>query len=198
MLWNRLAQRGPTVETGEVTCEWVDHPGQLSKVLREPDGGLNTYRSRFEVTEPIRMHTTVGNRIDEVEHYRRHRERSGTPPSASGLKILLVGELAYNADRVLALEERGHRLYGLWMPDPYWYNTVGPLPFGHVPTCRAGAGRTPSASSASMSCTGCSTGRPCRSRRRCCGGAATSRSSGTTRRGPSSRRSGATGASSPS
>ncbi len=132
MLWNRLAQRGPTVETGEVTCEWVDHPGQLSKVLREPDGGLNTYRSRFEVTEPIRMHTTVGNRIDEVEHYRRHRERSGTPPSASGLKILLVGELAYNADRVLALEERGHRLYGLWMPDPYWYNTVGPLPFGHV------------------------------------------------------------------
>jgi hypothetical protein len=43
-----------------------------------------------------------------------------------------VGELAYNADRVLALEERGHELFGLWMPDPYWYNAVGPLPFGHV------------------------------------------------------------------
>ena len=48
------------------------------------------------------------------------------------LKILLVGELAYNAERVLALEERGHKLYGLWTPEPYWWNTVGPLPFGHV------------------------------------------------------------------
>jgi hypothetical protein len=49
-----------------------------------------------------------------------------------GLKILLVGELAYNADRVLALEEQGHKLYGLWMQQPYWYNWIGPLPFGHV------------------------------------------------------------------
>ena len=49
-----------------------------------------------------------------------------------GLKILMVGELAYNAERVLALEEQGHKLYGLWMKDPYWYNYVGKLPFGHV------------------------------------------------------------------
>jgi glycosyltransferase involved in cell wall biosynthesis len=132
MLWSRLAERGRRVETGVVTCEWVDHPRQLHKVLREPEGGLNTYRSRFRIAEPIRMHTTVGNRIDEVAHYRRHRERPDTRRSEEGLRILLVGELAYNADRVLALEERGHELYGLWMPDPYWYNTVGPLPFGHV------------------------------------------------------------------
>jgi hypothetical protein len=132
MLWGRLTDHGHVVETGVVTCEWVDHPGQLHKVLREPQGGLNTYRSRFQVHEPIRMHTSVGNRIDEVEHYRRYRERPDSPRSAEGLRILLVGELAYNADRVLALEERGHELYGLWMPDPYWYNTVGPLPFGHV------------------------------------------------------------------
>ena len=43
-----------------------------------------------------------------------------------------MGELAYNADRVLALEELGHQLYGLWMEEPYWYNAVGPLAFGHV------------------------------------------------------------------
>jgi hypothetical protein len=129
MLWSRL---GRAVETGTITCEWVDHPTQLSKVLREPEGGLNTYRARFAVTEPIRMHTTVGNRIDEVAHYARHRERPSTPRAPDGLRILLVGELAYNADRVLALEERGHELFGLWMPEPYWYNAVGPLPFGHV------------------------------------------------------------------
>jgi len=33
---------------------------------------------------------------------------------------------------VLALEEQGHTLYGLWTDTPYWFNTVGPLPFGHV------------------------------------------------------------------
>jgi hypothetical protein len=44
----------------------------------------------------------------------------------------LVGELAYNAERILALEEQGNKLYGLWMKEPYWYNYVGPLPFGHV------------------------------------------------------------------
>ena len=132
MLWNHLAERGPVLETGLVTCEWVDHPRQLTKVLREPEGGLNTYRSRYGVPEPLRMHTTVGNRIDEVEHYRSFRERPSTPRAEDGLRILLVGELAYNPERVLALEERGHELYGLWMPDPYWYNTVGPVPFGHV------------------------------------------------------------------
>jgi glycosyltransferase involved in cell wall biosynthesis len=132
MLWNRLAARARVVETGAITCEWVDHPTQLSKVLREPEGGLNTYRSRFHISEPIQMHTTVGNRIDEVAHYARYRDRPDTPRGEDGLRILLVGELAYNADRVLALEERGHELFGLWMPDPYWYNSVGPLPFGHM------------------------------------------------------------------
>src|SRR3954447_14715131 len=130
MFWRKL--RGPAVGTGQVTCEWVDHPAQLHKVIREPEGGINPYRARFGVTEPMRFHSTVGNRIDEVEHYRRFRDRPDSPPAADGLKILLVGELAYNAERVLALEERGHRLYGLWMEEPFWYNSVGPLPFGHV------------------------------------------------------------------
>ncbi len=132
MFWGRLRGSGTVVGTGEVSCEWVDHPAQRHKLLREPEGGINPYRVRFGVSEPLRFHSSVGNRIDEVEHHRRFRERPDTPPAADGLKILLVGELAYNAERVLALEERGHRLYGLWMDDPYWYNTVGPVPFGHV------------------------------------------------------------------
>lgn len=138
MFWRKLTSTwtstspAPVVGTGRVSCEWVDHPAQRHKLLREPEGGINPYRVRFRVPEPIRFHSTLGNLIDEVEQYRRFRERPDTPPAADGLKILLVGELAYNAERVLAFEERGHRLYGLWMDDPYWYNTVGPLPFGHV------------------------------------------------------------------
>ncbi len=132
MYWSRLRAHGEFVGTERVSCEWVDHPQQLHKVVREPVGGINPYRVRFNIRHPLRFHTSVGNRIDEVERYRSFRERSDTPASPDGLKILLVGELAYNAERVLALEERGHKLYGLWMSDPYWYNTVGPLPFGHV------------------------------------------------------------------
>ena len=132
MFWSKLRARGEFVATGRLTCEWVEHPGQRSKVIAEPHNGLNTYRARYRVKDPIRFHATFGGAIDEVALYRRFRERPDTPPAADGLTILLVGELAYNAERVLALEERGHRLYGLWMPDPMWFNAVGRVPFGHV------------------------------------------------------------------
>lgn len=131
MYWSR-ASGGGARGTGAVTCEWIDHPDQLTKAIREPVGGINLYRSRFGVRHPLRFHTTVGNRIDEFEAYAHYRDRPRATPAADGLAILLAGELAYNADRMLALEEAGHRLFGTWMPDPYWYNTVGPLPFGHV------------------------------------------------------------------
>jgi hypothetical protein len=132
MLWSRLLARGELVETGRVTCEWVSHPRQRHRVLREPGGGLNAYRSRYRVQRPLRLQSTVGHLHDEVEQYRHLRERAPTPRAPDGLRILLVGELAHNPDRVLALEERGHELYGLWTDEPTWFNTVGPVPFGHV------------------------------------------------------------------
>jgi len=132
LYWIKLRRFGTFIGSGDITCEWVDHPLQRHKLMQEPVGGINPFRRRYRVQTPLRFHTTVGNRIDEVEQYRAMRERPDTPRARDGLKILLVGELAYNADRVLALEGRGHTLYGLWMSDPYWYNTVGPLPFGHV------------------------------------------------------------------
>ncbi len=132
MLWDRLAERGRTVSTGRVTCEWVAHPAQRSRVLREPRGGLNPYRARYRVQEPLRLQSTVGSLHDEVAHYRRYRERAPVPRAVDGLRILLVGELAHNPERVLVLSERGHELFGLWTPDPLWFNTVGPLPFGSV------------------------------------------------------------------
>jgi glycosyltransferase involved in cell wall biosynthesis len=132
LFWSRLRARGPFVGTGIVSCEWVDHPQQRHKLMQEPLGGINPFRQRYRVAQPLRFHTSVGNAIDEVAHYRHLRERPDTPLARDGLKILLVGELAYNADRVLALEEQGHALYGLWTRTPYWFNAVGPMPFGHV------------------------------------------------------------------
>ena len=132
MLWDRLLRHGPPLETGRVTCEWGWHPRQRHKALREPWGGLNPYRSRYRVQEPLRLQSTVGHLHDEVEHYRRFRERLPTRRATDGLRVLLVGELAHNPERILVLEERGHELHGLWTDTPVWFNTVGPLPFGHV------------------------------------------------------------------
>ncbi len=131
MHWTKLRAHGAFAPSGRLTCEWVDHPLQRHKLIREPEGGINPYRRRYRVRTPLRFHSTAGNRVDEVEQYRHYRDRPRPLPSVDGLRILLAGELAYNADRVLAFEERGHRLFGVWTPDPYWFNTVGPLPFGH-------------------------------------------------------------------
>jgi hypothetical protein len=132
LYWTLLRPLGVFAGSSDITCEWVSHPMQRHKIMQEPEGGINPFRSHYRVGEPMRFHTSVGHAIDEASHYRRMRERPDTPRAKDGLKILLVGELAYNADRVLALEEQGHKLYGLWMQNPHWYNTVGPVPFGHV------------------------------------------------------------------
>ena len=132
MFWSKLDAHGRRGGTGVISCEWVHHPGQRHKIIQEPLGGINPYRSHYGVKEPLRFHSTRGNPTDESEHYRRFRERPNVPPAPDGLRILLVGELAFNPERVLALEERGHTLYGLWTDAGHWFNTVGPLPFGHV------------------------------------------------------------------
>ena len=132
MLWTRLLDGGEPVFTGTVTCSWTAHPAQRHRTLREPWGGLNAYRARYRVTEPLRLKSSRGHLHDEVAHYARFRERPPVPRAADGLRVLLVGELAHNPERILALAERGHELHGLWTPTPVWFNTVGPVPFGHV------------------------------------------------------------------
>src|SRR5215207_21484 len=54
MLWSRLRARGAAAGTGLASCEWVDHPGQRHKLLREPIGGINPYRLYGNVHQPMR------------------------------------------------------------------------------------------------------------------------------------------------
>ncbi|CCH86533.1 Glycosyl transferase [Modestobacter italicus] len=132
LLWARVRAHGRTAGTGSVTCTWTRHPGQRSRAIREStDGGLNVFRSRYRVPQPLRFASTDGGEVDEVARYSRFRAQQHPP--ADGLSVLLVGELAFNPERVLALRERGHRLTGLWTTDGLGDATVGPLPFGHVP-----------------------------------------------------------------
>lgn len=132
MFWNKLSSQGNYIPTGRVTAEWVSHPSQRHKLINElKGGGIYLYKQYYKVNHPIRYQSISGNYIDELKDYEGIKVNvvaSGEKP----LKILLVGELAYNPQRICALEEKGHKLYGLWMDEPYFYNTIGPLPFGNV------------------------------------------------------------------
>lgn len=132
MYWRKLRDRGRFMSTGRISCEWVSHPLQRHKIISElhGGGGIYRYKEHYGVKEKIRFQSRQGNYIDETSDF-MHLS-SPVSESEDGLKILLVGELAYNADRICALEKRGHKLYGLWMQEPFFYNTIGPLPFGNV------------------------------------------------------------------
>ena len=131
LFWNKLADKGIFAPTNNVTCEWTNHPDQHHKICGERyGGGLNKYRAFYNVTTPIRFRSNRYKTFDETEVYAAYRAQPHV--DKSGLKILLVGELAYNPERIYALEKSGHKLYGLWSRPRFGYSTVGPLPFGNV------------------------------------------------------------------
>ena len=133
MFWKKLTDKGIFVATNHISCFWTNHPLQRHKIISEDytGGGLNYYRSYFRVKTPVRMWVANTKFIDEEKMYASFRKK--TPKSRNGLKILLVGELAYNPERIYAFEEQGHTLYGLWSTNPgFGFATVGPLPFGNV------------------------------------------------------------------
>ena len=131
LLLARLRPMGRVAASAAVTCGWTQHPGQRHRALRPScDGGVNTFRRRYRVAEPLRIHADGALLADEAARYARFT--AWPAPAPGGLRVLLAGELAHNPERVLALEERGCELFGAWIDDPLGFMTVGPLPFGHV------------------------------------------------------------------
>ena len=132
MFWHKLLDKGAFISTLSITCAWTSHSHQRHKIIAEMYmGGLNYYRSHYQINKPIKLRTSKYKFINEEELYKDFRAQ--TKPNKQPLKILLVGELAYNPERIYALEEAGHQLYGLWIQrPPFTFNTVGPIPFGHI------------------------------------------------------------------
>ena len=130
MYWNALKEQGRFCPTMKVTCEWVAHPDQRSKrIMHSYSGSINLYKYHYIVSGPVNFKPSMGAWIDERKIYAD--KKYPTLSSNPGLKILLVGELSFNADRICALEQLGHTLYGLWTYTP---GTIGPLPFGNIET----------------------------------------------------------------
>lgn len=132
MFWHKLVDKGYFLPTNTISAFWTTHPTQRHRLISEKyGGGLNIYRSYYKPRIPLRLRVSKKKYIDESQLYKNYRK--SFPAKKKALKILLVGELAYNPERIYALEEAGCQLYGLWMPRPiYSFATVGPLPFGNV------------------------------------------------------------------
>ena len=132
MYWDKLNAFGDFVATSKITAEWVSHPLQRHQLFNEfVGGGIYRYKEHYNVKHRIRFESQSGSYIDEFRDYPMP-ENAVVNPDGEPLKILLVGELAYNAQRICALERMGHKLFGLWIDKPFFYNTIGPLPFGNV------------------------------------------------------------------
>jgi len=132
LFWHKLIDKGTIAFTNQVTSNWTRHPHQRHKKIAENlKGGINYYRHYYQVHIPLKFQSKESVPIDEKKLYASFHKpeiRSSDP-----LKILIVGELAYNPERIVALEEQGHILYGLWIENTMFsFNTIGPLPFGNV------------------------------------------------------------------
>ena len=132
LFWSKLTDKGVFASSGTISCYWTQHPFQRHKIISERyGGGLNKMRSHYQPKQPIKLRISKDKFWDEQSIYADFRNRY--MPCEQPLKILIVGELAYNPERIYALEQAGHKLYGLWVPHPSLsFCTVGPLPFGHV------------------------------------------------------------------
>jgi len=132
LFWYKLMDKGIIVFTGQVTADWTNHPHQRHKIIAESlGGGINYFRHYYQIHTPLKLQTGNALPIDEEKLYAAYHKPGNK--TKDRLKILIVGELAYNPERIVALEEQGHLLYGLWIEDVVLsFNTIGPLPFGSV------------------------------------------------------------------
>jgi hypothetical protein len=141
--WRDLRHVGAKFSySGVVTCEWGDHPEQRHKIIAGRGAenanqlnhgyGLSRYRQHYRVASGQVLNwkpVMQGDAVNEAERYLAQKEKPGRGKK-DGLRILLVGALGYNPDQVLALEDDGHLLAGLWTERPHFWETAGPLPFG--------------------------------------------------------------------
>lgn len=131
MFWHKLINKGKFIPTFNISTKWTSHPDQRHKICCETYmGNLYKYKNYYNVDIPIRIRMTRSKIIDEKELYHPIKKKIVTAPQ---LKILIIGALSYNPERICALEEHGCKLYGYWKPNPiYAYESVGPFPFGNI------------------------------------------------------------------
>ncbi|MDC0710670.1 glycosyltransferase family A protein [Stigmatella sp. ncwal1] len=132
--WRGLLSQGARFAySGAVSCERVLHTENHSNlILNVLQGGLSRYREHYGIAqgEALNWQPSRGFPVDERVAYARWRTPR-PPPARTGLKILLVGELGFNAERILAFEEQGHTLSALWSRAEIW-DMASTTAYGHI------------------------------------------------------------------
>ena len=134
MFWKKLLNKGLFIPTLKVSCEWASHANQRHKICSETFGGnIYKYKSYYQVDYPVRIRMSKYKIIDEFKMYSFlfHQKKR---KSNKKLRILLVGALSYNPERICALEEQEEcELYGLWIPFPrFGFEATGHFPFSNI------------------------------------------------------------------
>ncbi|MFI6130792.1 glycosyltransferase family 2 protein [Micromonospora sp. NPDC051141] len=146
--WRALLAKGARFGyAGRVTCQWVQHPKQRHRIIGgTPNGqmrmvgGLSMYRAHYEIPagQYLNWRPASGFPIDEraraesLARLQRTHVPAATYARSDPLRILFVGELGFNPERILSLEHAGHHLAGLWLPEPEVWTSAGPFPWGAI------------------------------------------------------------------
>jgi hypothetical protein len=103
------------------------------KPLGQAGRGLSAYRQYYGLGRDdwLNWRPSKGPRINERSLF-GSLDKPRVLPGTDGLRILVVGELGFNPERILAFEEQGHKLYGLWIPWIEAWDSAGPFPYGNV------------------------------------------------------------------
>jgi glycosyltransferase involved in cell wall biosynthesis len=133
--WGLLSKGATFAYSGETSVEWTNHPDSRHEIISNPShGGLSRYRQHYRIPqgEALNWQPSMGLPVDERVTYSRWREKRQLP-APGGLKILIVGDLGFNPERIVAFEEAGHKLYGLWARPESW-DTGSTTAFGNIET----------------------------------------------------------------
>ncbi len=143
--WRALLAAGARFGyAGRVSCQWVQHPKQRHRIIGgtpngagRMGGGLGMYRAHYGLTngEYINWRPASGYPIDEPARAAALARLHGPDTvrrDDDPLRILVVGDLGFNPERILALEWAGHQLAGLWPPEPEIWMPAGPYPWGNI------------------------------------------------------------------
>jgi len=143
--WRELLAHGAVFSyIGKPTCQWTQHPYQRHRIIGgRPNefgrmvGGLAMYRSYHGIERGtyLNWQPTQGFKVDERARsadLHASLASAAQPDPRGGLRILVVGDLGFNPERLMLLEQQGHQLAGIWTPEPELWMVTGPFPWGNI------------------------------------------------------------------
>lgn len=128
LFFKKLVGKGSFKFVNKTTSRWLNHPLQRHKILSESFGGnINRFKLHYGTNESLKIKISENKFFDEKSIM---KVPTVSTNNRKGLKILLVGELSSNPERVCALINAGHKLYGLWTQNPtHSFHAIGPFPY---------------------------------------------------------------------